>query len=538
MAITSLYRRWDGTQTLHGLDAERALDELSRYLMEGFDLQQALDWMRESGFELAGMQFRVMGLEELLAELRKQAREQMARYDIDGAFDELRRLLEDILAREQQALRQEHGLESERWNDFKRREQPLERRLSEVIEGFRDYVWTDEEAGADYRDLLERLDELRALESFHARNRRVLQGPDKLGFDEAVELMRRVEALAQLARDLLEGNLDEVSAEELRDLLGDAAARSILVLRDLEGSLERAGYLRQGAEGPALTPRAIRRLGELALEDIYASLRGGQLGSHETSHRGVGALCTERTRPYVFGGPAQLDPIATLRNALRHSPPRSGGLRLEPDDLEVYDTDLRTETTTVMLLDMSWSMSSAGRWAAAKRVAIAMDHLIRTHYPRDRFFTVGFYTKARELNVRELPELVWNMEDPFTNLQDGLRVAQRLIERHPSPNKQIIVITDGQPTAYYERDELRVEWPNGRRGVSPHAVAQTLAEVRRVTRQEITINTFMLDDAPELLGFVEAMTRINRGRAFYTTPGSLGNYVMVDYLARKRRRIA
>jgi len=351
-------------------------------------------------------------------------------------------------------------------------------------------------------------------------------------------MMRRVEALAQLARDLLEGNLEDVSAAELRELLGDRAARSILVLRDLEESLERAGYLRQGADGPTLTPRAIRRLGEFALEGIYASLRSGRLGSHETSQRGVGVLCTERTRPYVFGGPSHLDPIGTLRNALRRPRAASGGLCLEPGDLEVYDTDLRTETTTVLLLDMSWSMSSAGRWAAAKRVAIAMDHLIRNHYPRDRFFTVGFYTRARELSIRELPELVWNMEDPFTNLQDGLRVAQRLIERHPSPNKQIIVITDGHPTAYSEREELRVEGPNGRRGVSPHAVAHTLAEVRRVTRREITINTFMLDDAPELLGFVEAMTRINRGRAFYTTPGNLGRYVMVDYLARRRRRVA
>jgi uncharacterized protein with von Willebrand factor type A (vWA) domain len=139
--------------------------------------------------------------------------------------------------------------------------------------------------------------------------------------------------------------------------------------------------------------------------------------------------------------------------------------------------------------------------------------------------------------VRELAELTWNMSDPFTNLQEGLRLAELLIDRHPSGNPQIIVVTDGQPTAYFVGKELRVEWPNGYGGTSPRANRETLREVRRITRKGITINTFMLDDSAELMRFVESMTRINRGRAFYTTPGQLGEYVMVDYLSRKRRRI-
>jgi uncharacterized protein with von Willebrand factor type A (vWA) domain len=227
---------------------------------------------------------------------------------------------------------------------------------------------------------------------------------------------------------------------------------------------------------------------------------------------------------------SHIDALGTIRNALRRAPGSATvPVKIEPWDLEVYDTDQTTETTTVLLLDMSWSMSWSGRWAAAKKVAIAMDQLIRTRFPRDRFFTVGFYTRARELRIHELPELSWNMSDPFTNLQDGLRVAQRLIDRHPSDNAQIIVISDGQPTAYFVENELRVEWPNGRGGTSPRA--------NRVTKKGITINTFMLDNSPELMRFVEAMTRINKGRAFYTTPGQIGEYIMVDYFARKRRKI-
>ena len=155
---------------------------------------------------------------------------------------------------------------------------------------------------------------------------------------------------------------------------------------------------------------------------------------------------------------------------------RSGGLALEPADFEVFETDQLTETTTVLLLDMSWSMSWSGRWPAAKRVAVAMDHLIRTRYPKDYFFIVGFYTRARELRVHELPELSWNMSDPFTNLQEGLICAERIIQKHPSASPQVLVITDGQPTAYFRGRELRVEWPMGFGGVSPHAVAETMQQ--------------------------------------------------------------
>ncbi len=117
-------------------------------------------------------------------------------------------------------------------------------------------------------------------------------------------------------------------------------------------------------------------------------------------------------------------------------------------------------------------------------------------------------------------------------------VAQRIFDRYPSENCQIIIITDGQPTAYFVDGELRVEWPSGYGGTSPRANRETLRQVRRITKNGVVINTFMLDDAPELVRFVEQMTRINQGRAFYTTPGSIGQYVMVDYLSRKKRRVA
>ena len=532
------YSSWDGTQQGFSLEADAALDELSKFLMEGLDLDEALQWMRHQGFELAGMEFRVMGMEEMLEQLREQARDLMSRFNMDRSFDDKWSRLEQALEREESTVRDKSGVESASWNDFKLRQDDLPRRLSDALKRFDDYQWSDPVAEEAYRELMESLGDVESLQQFFARNKNSLRGAEDLDFEEALELMRQVEQLAQMAKDLLEGNFEQLDMDQLRDMLGDEGLQSIMILRDLEGALERGGYLREGEGGLELTPRAIRKLGELALEDIYAALRRGGAGAHQTQFRGTGEIVTERSKPYEFGTTAHLDALGTIRNALRRAPGSATvPVQIEPSDLEVYDTDQTTETTIVLLLDMSWSMSWSGRWPAAKKVAIAMDQLIRTRYPRDRFFTVGFYTRARELRIHELPELSWNMSDPFTNLQDGLRVAQRLIDRHPSDNVQIIVISDGQPTAYFVGNELRVEWPNGVGGTSPRANLETLREVRRVTRKGITINTFMLDNSPELMRFVEAMTRINKGRAFYTTPGQIGEYVMVDYLARKRRKI-
>jgi len=532
------YSRWDGTQERSIPDADAALEQLQKLMMEGLSAQQAMEWLERYGFDLAGTEFRVMGVEELLQQLRREAQQQMAGANLDRAFDEHWQRLRDLLDREERAQREQGGVESADWNEFQARRDALPQRLSQALERFRDHRWKDAQAGEEFQELLDEVGDVQQLEEFAANNRRQLRGPNSLGFEDALELMRRVQALSQLAQDLLDGNFGELDLDALREIAGEQGVQSIILLRGMRRNLEEGGYLRQGDAGLELTPRALRRLGELALDDIYATLRRGRPGDHETRHGGSGVPTIERSRPYVFGEPAHLDAIGTLRNALlRRGQPRGRGLRIHPEDLEVFDTDQISETTTVLLLDMSWSMSWSGRWPAAKRVAVAMDHLIRTRFPRDRFFTVGFFTEAREVDTRELAELVWNMDDPFTNLQAGLRQAQRLIDRNPSQNKQIIVITDGQPTAYYVDRELRVEWPGGLGGISPRASFHTLREVRRITARGITINTFMLDDSPELLRFVESMTRINRGRAFYSTPDKLGEFIMVDYLSQKRRKI-
>jgi uncharacterized protein with von Willebrand factor type A (vWA) domain len=534
------YSRWDGSQEAFSLSAERALEKVSELMMEGLSAQEALEWLRRHGFELGGMDMRVMGRDELIQELRDEIRELERSLRMDRATDELRKRLDDLLSREQDALRERHGFESARMNDFQQRRHAGDERVSDAIERFRDWQFEDEGAALDYQDLLEELARLKALEEFLAQRGSRFRGPRSADYETAQQARERIEALERMARQLARGEFESISPEELRELLGEDASRSLVMLRDMEGDLRRAGYLR--GDDPRLTPRAIRRIGAHALAQVYATLRKDRDGAHETDDRGAALPRPDETRPFEFGDPLDVDVTRTLISAVKRQAlaapgqPLARPIELAVEDFQLRERDHTTLTTTVLLLDMSWSMSWAGRFPAAKRVALAMDHLVRTKYPRDRFFVVGFSTRARELPTRDLPEVSWDMGDPFTNLQEGLMIAERLIAKHPSKSPQVLVVTDGQPTAYFRGRELRVEWPMGFGGVSPHAVAETMKQVRRVTRQGVTINTFMLDDSPELVGFVERMTQVNRGRAFFTSPDKLGTFLMVDYLKGRRKR--
>jgi uncharacterized protein with von Willebrand factor type A (vWA) domain len=530
------YSRWDGSQREFSLDADAALEALSELMLHGLSAAQALEQLQRAGFPLAGQDFRVLGARDLLRELAQQTQALERQFNLERAFDALEQRLERALDREQRALEQSHGYESRAMNEFLSRRHGDARRLSDRIAAFEDHEFQDPEAAEELEALLAELERLRALEAFKQGAGARLQGPTALDYEPAQQLREQLQALAQLAQQLRAGSFQEVDPAALESLLGEQATRSLLILRDLEPRLREAGYL-GGEQGQAeLTPRAVRRIGAQALASVYDVLRKGRPGRHATVARGVSTPRPDESRPYEHGDALDLDITRSVLNALRRSGV-PGRVQLAVEDLEVREQDFTTQTTTVLLLDLSWSMSFEGRFPAAKRVALAMDQLIRTRYPRDHFFIVGFSTRARQLSVRELPEISWDPGDPFTNLQEGLQVAERLIVQHPSPSPQILVITDGQPTAYYVGAELHVEWPSGYGGISPRAVAQTLQQVRRVTRRGITINTFMLHDSPELVGFVERMTEINRGRALFTDPAHLGSYVMVDHLNRRRQSI-
>jgi len=521
--LTVRYTEWDGTQRIQ-LSPENVFEKFAELMSYTDDARQAYDWMMRQGFDTESMQ--IVGLDDLVEMVREEMRRRQAQYNLDRALDEMRERLDDIVDRER-------GVgESE---EYRRKLDNLPKPISEAIAELGNLLLSGNGLGADYDELAAELDNIREVENFRRGYGHLFQGPNSLDYEEALELIQEMNRLQQLERDLLSGDLQGIQAEDLGELVGDDAAIDFRNLRQVMVLLDTSGYLSRSEGRVKLSPKGTRKIGQLALRDIYQTLLRDRAGGHQSDYRGLSETRPESTRPYRFGDPLNLDVVRTLKNAMARG--SLNPVTVEPGDFEVVETIHSTTSSTVLLLDMSWSMSWEGRFIAAKRVALAMESLIRTRFPRDYFSVVGFYTRATELRARDLPEASWNMGDPFTNLQDGLRLGRELLRRHPSQNQHMIVITDGQPTAYFSRGRLYCEWPLSFGGLSMRAASETLKEVEKVTRQGIVINTFMLDDSPSLRAFVEQMTRINKGRALFTRPDRLGEYLLVDYIARKRKKV-
>jgi len=207
-------------------------------------------------------------------------------------------------------------------------------------------------------------------------------------------------------------------------------------------------------------------------------------------------------------------------------------VHLEKEDFQVFRSETLTTTATVLMLDLSWSMALRGSFQAAKKVALALQNLIRTQFPKDTLYVLGFSAYARQLKPEELPYVRWDESVLGTNMHHALMLAQKLLARHTVGSKQVIMISDGEPTAHLEHGRSYFAYPP-----SPITIRETLKEVRRCTQKDIVINTFMLDRNYYLKEFVNQIAKMNRGRVFYTTPERLGQYILVDYVSQKRKRL-
>lgn len=539
------YSRWDGTQTWFDLDeaslADRLFEELSHYMNWSLSAQEAMEWLTRQGIDLADMNLQVMGTDALLQELRKLRQEAFQQFNFNKALDDVKETIQRIVALESTTARTELGSIHPQ---FHRREEilrglPLKASdaLARLSEYDADPGFLDAEAKRLFDQLQAQGNTLADLEQFILRYGRQFQGNEGLNFEQAAEMMERFKQMAGFAEALRSGRFEEISVEDFQALLGDDSARSLVILGKFAEQLEESGYIRQEDEGIRLTPKGFRKIGQNALNEIFKNLRKDTFGMHDQSARGTSHTHPEDTVPYEFGRPFNVHLVNTLKNAIRRDFGR-GSLRLRPEDFEIYEEDHDTRATTVLMLDMSWSMSRDGRFPAAKRVALALDHLIRTSYPRDFYYTVGFSTRARELSPELLTEATWDPSDPFTNIQEGLWMARQLFRRHRSVNRQVIIITDGQPTATHINGYTNAQWPGFMGSIPPDIYQDTLREVDNCTRENVVINVFMLDDNPVLTKFVEEMVRINRGRAFYSLPDTLGKYLLVDYLAQRRKEVA
>jgi uncharacterized protein with von Willebrand factor type A (vWA) domain len=368
------------------------------------------------------------------------------------------------------------------------------------------------------------------------------EGEESLSLDGALAQIARLQAMERLEDALTDvdgpGDLADIDRDQVRELMGDDAVRDLDVLDDLARRLEEAGYLTRDGDRLELTPRGSRKIGQKVLDDLFSRLQRDAFGGHRVDRGGRGGEREETTKPFEFGDPFHLDLRGTLTNAMareENAPGRRGarGVRLTAADFEVYRTEQMTRTATVLLVDMSRSMLLRGCFLAAKKVAVALDTLIRTQYPRDHLSVIGFAYYAREIRPGALAELSWHGYEYGTNLQHGLLLARRILAREASANKEIVVITDGEPTAHFEGGQVEFSYPPTRR-----TITETLREVQRCTKEGITINTFMLERSRALAEFVAHMTKLNRGRAFYATPERLGEYVLVDFVGRRSKRVS
>lgn len=327
---------------------------------------------------------------------------------------------------------------------------------------------------------------------------------------------------------------------------------------DVIDMLVKQGYVEKDSEGKyRITPRGIRRTETKALEQLFDVRGRGSLGRHDTDFRGAGQVQHEDSRPYQYGDPvSNLNLHETLRNAIQR---QSGGppIRITEDDLVVHETEYQTACATVVLLDMSGSMTRYGKYGAAKKVAMGLQALVRDKYRGDSIEVIGFYSYASPVNERELllsapkPVSIFdsrvrlriNLDQPkgfvpqhFTNIHAGLQLARRTLQRKSTQNRQIIVITDGEPTAHMEGRDLLLIYPP-----CEQTARVTLAEAKRCAAEGIHISSFALIEDYfylDLVNFVQQMARVTGGVAAYCNADDLGGMVVESFVGGRRRKRA
>jgi uncharacterized protein with von Willebrand factor type A (vWA) domain len=359
-------------------------------------------------------------------------------------------------------------------------------------------------------------------------------GQESLSYSEALKLMEQLQKMDRLEEQFQDSryddSLDEIDEKLVKELLGDTTAEELKRMREITKMLEEAGYIRKKRGQYELTPRGMRKIGEKALNTVFASLKKDRMGSHNIRQRGTGGERTDETKRYEFGDDFDLHLQKTLTNALLRRP--QVPIKMEVQDFEVFRQEQLTRSATVIMLDMSLSMRMGGNFEAAKIVSIALNSLITGKFPKDSLYILGFSSVARRMTPEELTYISWDDFTPYTNMQHAFMLARKLLEKDRSANKQIIMISDGQPTSHIENGQIVFHLPTTQR-----CIDVTLREVNNCTRAGIVINTFMLPSQDMFNLFVDRMARLNHGRVFFTEPGDLGKYIIVDYLNNKKTKI-
>jgi len=359
------------------------------------------------------------------------------------------------------------------------------------------------------------------------------EGEEGLGLGDGTGVLQDLAELDELADQLSQSysgsSLDDVDLDALARQLGQDAAVSARTLAEIEKAMHDGGFLRPGADGDlSLSPQAMRRLGRSLLRDTAKQLSGRQ-GRRETRAAGAAGEQTGSSRPWQFGDAEPWDVTRTIANAIRRTIGDGGdprhGLRLAVDDIEVIETEARTQAAVALLVDVSFSMAAEGRWVPMKRTALALHHLVSTRFRGDRLQLISFGRYAQTMDIGELTALP-AVREQGTNLHHGLLLAGRFFRKHPSMQPVLLVVTDGEPTAHLEADgDSWFNWPP-----DAETIRLTVAELDRLGRAGVQATFFRLGEDPGLERFVARMARRVEGRVVAPDTGDLGAAVVGEYL--------
>ncbi len=578
-----LYRKWQEESFVDSLEFSNEISKFLDKLFSSSNPASQLENMLKYGFNFGAQS--VMGINDILRQIRKKKLEEMRKNISETYKREISNLekareeeLEEVnkkipekisnmerelsnmsagsqnVGNENQIDKETEGqsqaqmqnirdLIDQLYRDLAERNDMLYQKPKSFKQGMEQLQNYDEKKGfmsekakEIFQELLKNFNDIQRLGEFLKKHLYGFKEGDPLTLPQAMEVVDRFEKLEQLEEKLKQGDIQDIPQDIANEVLDKEEFRSLNTIRKIVEVLKESGFFVMKGNSLILTPKGVRKIGDKVIRDIFADVKGRLFGLHSTKRRGNYEVDYEERKKWEFGDNINIDIFSSLKNAIMEGRfDKSGRINIEPDDFEVYRNRHFSRVSSALLIDTSWSMSWGGKFECAKKVAIALHSLISSYFPSDRLYIIGFFTVAVEIKPHELPSIELNMNDPFTNMQDAIRLSRKLLKKSPAEEKQIIMITDGQPTAYCVGSRVFVEWPI--MGYSPNAMRETIKEVEEATRENIKINIFMIEDNPQVQKFVEEVVRINKGRAFFTTPENLGKYVLLDFVSRRKKLI-
>lgn len=360
-----------------------------------------------------------------------------------------------------------------------------------------------------------------------------LNGDAPATLSAATQALSEMGDLESLARAISEadaaGSAAEIDLDLVERAMGRGARDEVAALAQLEQELHEQGFLVAGSESLTLSAKAIRRIGQSALDEVFKHLDSTARGEHRVPKEGKSGEVTGTHRRWSFGDDGAIDVVRTTQNATRRRLATGESTLLHPDDFDVAETENLTKAAVVLLVDQSYSMFMNQTWGAAKTMALALHSLSSTKYPLDALQVISFANLARVVAPMEIPDLQAS-QTPGTNLQHALMLAGKFLDKHPGAQRIVMVVTDGEPTAHLENDGAwYFNWPP-----EYETINLTVQAIDEMTRRKVPITWFRLGDDPQLAQFLDSMARRNGGKVLATGPNSLGDYVISDYVNKRR----